>query len=523
MITAYPILADAEKALAAGQIEEAAQLALSHARRHPNERRGIVMLGTIAMRMGAILPAEKFFRQALAQDPSNLEVRRKLAAALHQQERLVEALDMFNQIIEAEPEESPIRAVTASILDKLGRPREAREMLEWLVEHEPGNASYWINYGHNLRAAAKTDEAIEAYRKAIAIDSERGDAWWGIANIKQRVLDDDDIAAMRAALKLAIDNANLAPLHFSMARAMNDRKRYEEAFHHYAEANRLWAETLNYVASELTEEVDESARLFGPGFFADKSGGAMSNAPIFIISLPRSGSTLLEQMLDSHSEIEALGELPYIPSLLRSMIETATRRGTFSVPQAISRLTPADRTALGEEYLRRAAIHRKTDRPYFVDKMPHNWSNIALIRWILPNARFLDIRRGAMSCCFSNFTHSFSRAHASSFALKDIGRAYVDYVRLMAHVDKAAPGMVHHVNYEALVEEPEAELRQVMAYLGLPWDEAVLSFHESSRTVRTPSAEQVRRPLNREGIENWQPYSRWLGPLREALGDLADG
>jgi tetratricopeptide (TPR) repeat protein len=523
MITAYPVLSDAEQAFADGRIEEAAQLALRHARAHPTELRGIVFLGTVAMRMGAILPAEKFFRQALAQDPGNPEIRRKLASAVHQQERLPEALDMFSEIVDAEPVESPIRAVIASILDKLGRPDDARAMLEWLIEHQPGNPSNWINYGHNLRAAARTDEAVMAYRKAIAIDAERGDAWWGIANIKKRVLDDDDIAAMRAALTLAIDNTNLAPLHFSMARAMNDRKRYEEAFHHYSEANRLWAETLQYVASELTEEVDQSKSLFGADFFADQGGGAMSDSPIFIVSLPRAGSTLLEQMLDSHPQIEGLGELPYIPSLLRSMIETATRRAQCSVPEATDRLTPAERTAFGEEYLRRAAVHRKSDAPYFVDKMPHNWSNIAFIRRILPNARFLDIRRGAMSCCFSNFTHSFSRAHASSFALKDIGRSYVDYVRLMAHFDQAAPGMVHHVQYETLVQEPEPELRRAMEYLRLPWDPAVLSFHESSRTVRTPSAEQVRRPLNREGMENWQPYSQWLGPLRDALGELADG
>jgi len=174
------------------------------------------------------------------------------------------------------------------------------------------------------------------------------------------------------------------------------------------------------------------------------------------------------------------------------------------------------------DYLRRAALHRKTDRRYFVDKLPHNWSNILFIRRILPQARFLDIRRDAMDCCFSNFSQSFSRAHASSFRLADIGQCYVDYVRLMTHLDRVAPGMVHHIDYEAMVEDPEAQLRPALTYLGLEWDPAVLEFHKLDRVVRTPSSEQVRRPLNRDGMKVWKPYDEWLGPLREVLGPLAE-
>lgn len=523
VISAYPLLADAEKVFEAGRFDEAAQLALRHVRAHPDEPRGIFLLGNIAMSMTALQAAEKFFRQALSRDPGNREIERGLASSLRQQDRLSEALELFERIIATGPDDPEIRAIMALILDKLGRTEDAETMLARLVESHPRNPAYWISYGHNLRAGGKTDEAIQAYRSAITVDPERGDAWWGIANIKQHVLDDDDLAALRDALATAVDDLNLAPLNFSMARALHDRKRYADAFRHYSEANRLWAESLDYQADELTEEVTQSSQLFDRSFYENDQGGDPSNAPIFIVSLPRSGSTLLEQMLDSHSQVEALGELPHIHALIRTMMETATRHGTSSVPEAIDRLSPEDRTAFGREYLRRAAIHRKSDASNFIDKLPHNWSNIAFIRRILPNARFLDIRRGAMSCCFANFTHSFSRAHASSFALKDIGRSYFDYVRLMDHFDQAAPGMVHHVKYEELVENPEFELRRIMDYLGLPWDESVLSFHKSKRTVRTPSAEQVRRPLNREGMQNWQPYSQWLGPLREALGDLADG
>ena len=327
---------------------------------------------------------------------------------------------------------------------------------------------------------------------------------------------------MQQAAASAVDANNLAPLHFALARACHDRQQYDRAFEHYSEANRLWAQSLNYNPDQLTEEVSESARLFTSQFFArSPKAGDPSPAPIFIVSLPRSGSTLLEQMLDSHPDVEALGELTYIPALLRSTMEAATRSGIRTVPEAVARLAPADRTALGAEYMRRASQHRKTDAAHFIDKMPHNWSNAVFIRQILPNARIIDIRRDAMTCCWSNFSHSFSRAHASSFTLEGMGRAYRDYVRFMAALDAALPGMIHHVDYQRLVEEPEGQLRLLLEHLGLPWNDGVLRFHESKRSVRTPSAEQVRRPLNREGLETWRPYAQWLGPLRETLGPLA--
>jgi hypothetical protein len=320
-----------------------------------------------------------------------------------------------------------------------------------------------------------------------------------------------------------VDVRNSAPLHFALARALHDQGRFEEAFAHYSEGNRQRAESLKYDARELTAEVTEVERAVDETFVARLGGGAVGEStPIFIVSLPRSGSTLLEQMLGSHPGIEPVGELPYIPAILRAVIELATRRGRVTVPQLVAGLSDEQARALGSDYLRRAAAHRKTDRPFFVDKLPHNWSNILFIRRILPQARFIDIRRDAMDCCFSNFTQSFSSAHASSFALRDIGQCYVDYVRLMTHLEKIAPGMIHHLRYERLVEDAEAELRPVLDYLGLPWNESLLEFHKLDRVVRTPSSEQVRRPINRDGVGVWRPYAEWLGPLREVLAPVAE-
>jgi tetratricopeptide (TPR) repeat protein len=521
MISGYPILTEARAALDDGRHELATRLLTSHLRVRPGEPRGLALLGAVAMKAGALHQSENFLRQSLARGGDSEEVWRDLAACLNQQERPDEALQIFNRLDSPKARDPELVSSLAFTLDKLGRSDEARQNWEWLVEQFSDRPAYWISYGLNLRAEGLTDEAIQAFRKAVAIERERGEAWWGLASIKTYTFSKDDIKLMEAALGTASDLLNLAPLHFALGRARHLRQDYEKAFHHFSEANRFWAEALNYNADELTQEVSQAQEVFDPDYFKRlPAGGDQSDAPIFIVSLPRSGSTLLEQMLGCHQDVEPLGELSYVPALLRGVMERATQRGRTTVPQAVAQLSPSERTQLGEEYLRRAALHRATNSSRFTDKLPHNWNNTIFIRHILPNAKIIDIRRDAISCCFANFSHSFTRAHASSFTLRDIGRAYVDYVRLMNHIDEAAPGLIHHVRYERLVENPEVELRAVLAYLGLEWDPALLRFYESRRTVRTPSSEQVRRPLNREGMGAWKPYAEWLGPLRAALGPL---
>jgi len=518
----YPQLTRAAGLTEEGRLEQAAQLIMHHLRQHPEEPRGLAMLGQTAMRLGALAQAEHFLRRAIARGADELPIRRELASVLNQQERLDEALAMF-EVLGRESADPTLSAIRANLLEKLGRSDEALPIQESLTRAHPARPAFWISYGYGLRSAGRVPEAIEAYRRAVSADYEYGEAWWGLASIKQQVFTDEDMATMRKAITIAIDVRNSAPLHFSLARALHDRGEYEAAFVHYAEGNRQRAESLQYDARELTIEVEEVERAVDDAFLERFRGGAESeNTPIFVISLPRSGSTLLEQILGSHPDIEAVGELPYVPALLRSVMEMATRRGQVTVPQAVAGMPAEQATALGREYLRRASLHRKTDRPLFIDKLPHNWSNVLFIRRILPHARIVDIRRNAMDCCFSNFTQSFSSAHASSFALRDVGQCYVDYVRLMDHLDRVAPDLVDHVRYEDLVDQPEREIRRLLASLGRPWDPAVLEFHRLDRVVRTPSSEQVRRPLNRDGMDIWKPYADWLGELRDTLGPLAE-
>jgi tetratricopeptide (TPR) repeat protein len=521
--TIYPQLGRAAHLAEQGKHEQAAQLIMAHLREHPDEPRGLAQLGQTAMRLGALGQAEHFLRRALARGERSLETRRALAGVLNQQERLQDALALF-ELLERESDDDVLPAVRGQILARLGRHEEALAAQEAVARKHPDNPGHWVSWGHSLRADGRVEEAIAAYRHAAEADFECGEAWWGLAAIKRQVLTDEDVARMREAIGIAIDERNSAPLQFALARALHDRGEYREAFEHYSEGNRQRAESLGYKASELTAEVAEVERSVDPAFVRSLDAAPIGDlTPVFIVSLPRSGSTLLEQMLGSHPSIEPVGELPYAPAILRSAMEMATRRQHVTVPQLIAGLSREQAAAMGQDYLRRAAWHRQTDRPFFIDKLPHNWSNVLFIRKILPQARFIDIRRDPMDCCFSNFTQSFSSAHASSFALRDIGQVYVDYVRFMAHLDRVAPGLVDHVRYEELVEQPEPEVRRLLESLGLPWDPAVLEFHRLERVVRTPSSEQVRRPLNREGMGIWKPYAEWLGPLRETLGELADG
>ena len=522
VIAAYPHLHEAEKALADNRMDAASAMVIRHLREHRNEPRGLALLGSIALKTGALVQAEQFLRQAIAHGARALEVQRELASVLHRQERLADALSAFI-VLEQQVRDPDIQAAKAVILDKLGRNNEALREHEQLVAAYPLNPRNSLAYGNSLRWAGRNDEAIAALRRAVTTDPEYGDAWWALANIKTKILTDEDVAIMTSALEIAIDQRNIIPIHFALGRAFHDRKLYEQAFRHFETGNSLRATTINYVPEELSAEVDQIKRLFGPVFFTqpDTVTAIDTPTPVFLISMPRAGSTLLEQMLDQHPDIEAVGELPYVRALVRSALEIHTCRRPLTVPEMVLEMSSDEAKAFSQDYMHRASLHWKGRPRYFIDKMPMNWTEIPFIRRILPQARFIEIRRDAMDCCFSNYIHYFSRAHSSSFSQRHIGSAYVDHVRMTDYLRSIAPGLIHFIRYEELIADAEPILRQALDYLNLEWDSSLLRFYESKRTIRTPSVEQVRRPLNREGVGAWKPYAEWLGPLHDALGPLA--
>jgi hypothetical protein len=323
---------------------------------------------------------------------------------------------------------------------------------------------------------------------------------------------------MRAALerpRLARDDR--VCLHFATGRALEQRGEFEDSFGHYAAGNRLRRESLRYDPDDLTRHVARCRELFTQEFFAAREDrGCDSAEPVFVIGLPRSGSTLVEQILASHSQVEATTELAHVSAIAQQL----GARGV-PYPNALSGLDARQLAALGRQYLERTRPLRRAGTPHFIDKMPNNFAHVALIHLMLPRARVVDVRRHPMACGLSLFTHLFAQGQHFSYDLEDIGRCYRDYAALMAHIDAVLPGRVHRVHYEALVEDTEGEVRQLLAHCGLPFEETCLRWFESRRAIATASSEQVRAPISREPLEHWRHYARWLGPLEQALGPLA--
>jgi hypothetical protein len=365
-----------------------------------------------------------------------------------------------------------------------------------------------------LKTVGRQSNGVTAYRKALAIRPEMGEAWWSLANLKTVKFDRDDVEAMNAALESGrLTDEDRFHLEFALGKALHDAGRSDEAFQHYFTANTLRLKAQPYRPDEIRRIVDRCVETFTAEAFMERSGGIEAQDPIFIVGMPRAGSTLVEQILASHSLVEGTTELPDIPALARES-------GIY--PRGILGATTEDRRALGEEYLKRSGVQRRTGRPFFIDKLPNNWLFVPFIHLILPNAKIIDARRHPLGCCFSNFRQHFARGQAFSYDLADVGRYYADYVRMMAHVDAVLPGRVHRVIYERMVGDTEAEVRALLRYCDLEFEPACLEFHKTDRAVRTASSEQVRRPIYREATEEWRAYEPYLGPLKRALGPVLD-
>ena len=310
-------------------------------------------------------------------------------------------------------------------------------------------------------------------------------------------------------------------LEFALGKALEDVASYADAFKHYASGNALRKMGMAYDAEETTRHLHRSRALFTPEFFATrKDYGAPATDPIFILGLPRSGSTLIEQILASHSAIEGTMELPDIPAIAKRLGARRRSDEASAYPEVLEDLSAGDCYALGEEFLERTRHQRKLGRPFFIDKMPNNFAHVGLIHLILPNARIIDARRHPLGCCFSGFKQHFARGQGFTYDLVDLGRYYSDYVALMAHFDAVLPGRIHRVIYERMVADPETEVRALLDYCGLPFEAACLKFHENERAVRTASSEQVRRPINTDGLDQWRNFEPWLDPLKAALGPV---
>jgi len=501
-------------ALNDNRLDVAERILKPYLKEDPFDARAIRMLAELAARIGRWRDAENLLRRAVELAPAWAAAKANLALVLGRMGRPAEAMELLGDVFEAEPDDIGHWNLKAATLGRLGDFDEAIQMYEAVLAAAPNQPRVWLSYGHMLKTVGRLAEGIAAYRRAIKIRPVLGEAWWSLANLKTIEFDEADIAAMRSALERSdLPDEDRLHIDFALGKAMHDRGRFDEAFDCYARANALRLKAQPYRPGDVSAVVDRSISAFTAQAFADRPGGCPSSDPIFVVGLPRSGSTLIEQILSSHSQVEGTSELPDIPVLAR-------KPGAY--PDGILAASAADREALGEEYLKRAGVQRRTARPYFIDKLPNNWLFVPFIQLIVPNAKIIDARRHPLGCCLSNFRQHFARGQAFTYDLAHLGRYYTDYVRLMAHVDAVLPGRVHRVIYERMVEDSEAEIRRLLDYCGLEFEPQVLEFYKTERAIRTPSSEQVRRPIYAEAAEEWRAYESHLEPLRAALGPVLD-
>jgi tetratricopeptide (TPR) repeat protein len=520
---ADPGLLAAGEALARNEIPRAEALLRSHLRRAPADVAAIRMLAEVAARIGRYEDAAVLLERCLELEPGFAAARQNYAMVLHRSNRSAQALAQVEQLLAAEPGNPHYRNLKAVVLCRTGDYAEANALYAGILAEHPDQPRIWLSHGHALKTAGDTAGAIDAYRRAAALEPGFGDAWWSLANLKTFRFGDDDIQAMRAQLARAdLGDEDRLHLDFALAKALEDRGDHAGAFAGYARGNALRLARVPYSADENAARLRHAAGLYDADFFRARHGwGAQAPDPIFIVGMPRAGSTLVEQILASHPLVEGTMELPEVTSLARVLRRQGADGSPAPYHEALAGLDAAAVRALGEEYLERTRIHRKGGAPFFIDKMPNNFAHVGLIRVALPNARIVDVRRHPMACGFSLFKQHFARGQDFSYSLGDIGRYYRDYVDYMAHFDRVQPGRILRVAYEELVDDTEAQVRRLLGYCGLPFDPACLRFFENDRPVRTASSEQGRQPIYREGLDHWKHFEPWLGPLREALGPLA--
>ncbi len=508
--------------IAQGKLVKAENLCRQFLRRVPDHVEGMRLLAGIGLRLGVLHDAEFLLESAVEFAPDNVAAHIDYVGALRKRQKFARALEEAGRLLARDPDNAQFLSIYAIECMQSGRYDEALASFERVLEQLPRDPVTLTSRGHALKTAGRYEEAVASYRAAIAARTHHGEAWYALANLKTYTFDDDDLARMLAIEEDAsLSGMERVYLCFALGKAFEDRADYARSFDYYARGNRAKKLQSRYDAQRMGDELRAQQRVCTAPFFAARKGwGDPSPDPIFVVGLPRAGSTLIEQILSSHSRIDGTLELPNVLSLSQSLRRRKLPdgiEGPTGYPEILEHLTAEDLRDYGETYLRDTAIHR-AGAPRFIDKMPNNFRHLGLIHLMLPNAKIIDARRHPMACCFSGFKQLFAEGQEFTYSLEDAGRYYRDYVELMAHWDAVLPGKVLRVMHEDVVEDLEGQVRRMLDFLGLPFEEACLRYWETERNVRTPSSEQVRKPIFREGLEQWRHYAAWLGPLEEALG-----
>ena len=489
-------------------------------RRNPKHVEAMRLLAQIGLRLGILDDAEFLLESAAAFEPDNIQVRLDYIDVLRKRQKFAHSCEEAEALYKRDPDSPLFQSHLAIESMQTGNYDRAFELFDSVLARLPGDPATLTSRGHALKTVGDQERAVASYRAAIAARPGHGDAYYALANLKTYRFTEAELAAMQVqAARTDIGFMDRVHLAFALGKAFEDRAEHAPAFRFYELGNDLKRRQTGYDADRMTAEMDAQKRVCTSELFESKANvGSLVRDPIFILGLPRAGSTLLEQILASHSQIDGTLELPNILALAHKL--RGRKAGRSRYPEVLHDLDADQFAEMGDRFIQDTRIHRQ-GAPFFIDKMPNNFRHIGLIHLILPNATIIDARRDAMDCCFSGFKQLFAEGQDFTYGLTEIGRYYRDYVGLMDHWDSVLPGRVLRVNHEDVLDDLEGQTRRMLDHIGLPFEESCLDFHRTERAVRTASSEQVRRPLNRSGQGAWKPYAPWLSKLEKELGAIA--
>lgn len=502
-----------------GKLIKAENVCRHFLQRDPSNVEGMRLLADIGQRLGVLEDAEFLLESAAEFAPENNQVRMDYVQILQKRQRFGRAHEEAERLLKLTPGNPQYQSLYAIQCMQIGDYDGALAVFDKVLETLPNDPTTFVSRGHALKTSGDTPAAIASYRAAIASQPLHCEAYYSLANLKTYRFQEEELAAMR----LLVDSSELSMMdqvyvNFALGKAHEDAADYQAAFSYYARGNDLKKAQVHYEAGDTRQEFEGQKKACAPGLFAAHAGaGCQAPDPVFIVGLPRAGSTLLEQILSSHSQVDGTLELPNILSLAGRLRRQGRASGNKPYPENLADLSAQELGKFGEQFITDTRIHRQ-GAPLFIDKMPNNFRHIGLIKLILPNAKVIDARRAPMACCFSGYKQLFADGQLFSYSLDDIGSYYRDYVDLMQHWDAVLPEFVLRVQHEDVVRDLEGQVRRMLDFCGLEFEESCLNYHETERNVRTPSSEQVRQPIFDTALDQWRNFEPWLGPLKETLG-----
>ena len=503
-----------------GKLSEAEKMCRDFLKKDPKNTEAMSILSEIASKLGYLEDAEFLLENAVNFEPNNSELRKKYLIILRKRQKFSKAMIQAEYLCKNFPKNLSFKAQMAIEIMQNGDYEKAIEIFDSILKKAPNDPNTLTSKGHALKTFGNNIDAIESYKLAHKAKPDHGEAYFSLANLKTYSFKTSEIASMKNQL----ENINLLSkdrvyFHFALAYALEKEGEYEEAFSHLEKGNEIKKINNRYSINGMKDEIQSQIQICDSNFFSSHGeGGLNKNDPIFILGLPRSGSTLIEQILASHSQIDGTLELPNILSMAHSLRGHDKLANQGKYPSVLKSLTKDQRKEMGLEYIKDTFMHRDK-APRFTDKMPNNFRHIGLIHLILPNAKIIDARRYPLDCCFSIYKQLFAQGQEFSYGLEEIGSYYRNYIDLMDHWNRVLPGKILKVNNEDIINDLEGQVKRIIDYLELPFEEECISFYNTKRSVRTASSEQVRKPINKDGLERWKPYSKKLKPLVDCLGE----